>query len=239
MILIISQYTGLELFVVFFFIATFVLMLLSMLSPPKTAQDWLRYTAIALSIVVLLMVTMGLCLYLSNQGESNDLSLLLLRAAAPLATLCGFYLVYLNFQMQQRQNAEQEIRAHVKTRIDFHLKNVELFSITLPEKGEQVKGRDGFRVFITAYIESFQSLEKDWLFIMLRAIKSNRDRNGNDCTEVNAFIERWAIHEPSELWPFCEQEFATFKNDLVHNVKLRNRTCKQTCETMPLSDQPI
>src|SRR5687768_1969750 len=69
-----------------------------------------RRIALLLSIVTIALVVLGLCVELSQKGNNIDFSEILFKAAAPLATISGFYMVYQNFILQKQYNEDSEIR---------------------------------------------------------------------------------------------------------------------------------
>lgn len=218
--------------IILFTLCVFITVLLYIVSFTMNPKTHMSPTKIAffIALVVIVMVAFGLCIEMSQDVDLNKFNIVLFRAAVPLATLCGFFMVYQTFKTQKEQDLKAEIRSQVKDRLDYHLKNVQDFQMidNSGEKPMPYKGRSAFRFFLLTFIKNFHQLEKEWLFIMVNALLEYNKQNDIHTEEIEEMLQNWAEEDSSDIWELCEENFVQIQSKLEVSKKLINYSCKQT-----------
>jgi hypothetical protein len=180
-------------------------------------SDRLRKFAISLSLFVIVLVLLGLCVHFSFDVGTPKLPAVLFRSAAPLATLCGFFMVYLNFKMQKEENEKKEIREHVETRLKFHVDNMNGFEMPDNDKPDKIyRGRAAFKYFIEVFVSAFIDLQHSWLYISLSAIsESNLSKEiKKRAASLKTSIEK-DDDKIDEAIKFCRENFSSISHALL------------------------
>lgn len=192
-----------------------------------------RYVAFTLSAVVIVLVVFAFSRLLVAEYTEINYTNLILKCTLPLASLCGFFLLYHNFVEQRKAS----IRADIANLVLIHKDNLKDIVIKVKKASgeiEEIKGRSAFVYFLNRFNDAYPAFERLWLKIMIAAIEK---KNGSvlivdDYTEITNYHEILNRSDLSqdqldEIWSFCNSNFHYINETFIQDSRLLKRSCKE------------